>query len=51
MENPRFSTQIGHAGRMNISDAQRENRIRFHAGFFGQLVSVVLWLVSACDHP
>ncbi|MGD0812186.1 MAG: hypothetical protein ABSA83_01160 [Verrucomicrobiota bacterium] len=33
---------------MNISDAQRENRVRFHGGFFGQLVSGVLWLVSAC---
>jgi hypothetical protein len=33
---------------MNISDAQRENRFRFHGGFFGQLVSGVLWLASAC---
>lgn len=32
---------------MNISDAQRENRIRFHGGFYGQLVSGVLWLLSA----
>jgi hypothetical protein len=32
---------------MNISDAQRENRFRFHGGFYGQLVSGVLWLVSA----
>jgi len=33
---------------MNIPDAQRENRFRFHGGFYGQLVSGVLWLVSAC---
>ena len=33
---------------MNISDAQRENRIRFHGGFYGQLVSGVLWLLSGC---
>jgi len=33
---------------MNISDAQRENRVRFHGGFFGQLVSGVLWLLSGC---
>jgi hypothetical protein len=32
---------------MNISDAQRENRVRFHGGFYGQLVSGVLWLLSA----
>jgi len=32
---------------MDISDAQRENRIRFVGGFYGQLVSGVLWLVSA----
>ena len=33
---------------MDISDAQRENRFRFHGGFFGQLVSGVLWLLSGC---
>ena len=33
---------------MNISDAQREVRIRFHGGFYGQLVSGVLWLLSGC---
>jgi hypothetical protein len=33
---------------MNISDAQRENRFRFHGGFYGQLVSGALWLVSGC---
>jgi hypothetical protein len=33
---------------MNISDAQREVRVRFHGGFYGQLVSGVLWLVSGC---
>ena len=33
---------------MNISNAQRENRFRFHGGFYGQLVSGVLWLFSAC---
>jgi hypothetical protein len=32
---------------MNIPDAQRENRFRFHGGFYGQLVSGVLWLLSA----
>lgn len=31
---------------MNISDAQREIRHRFHGGFYGQLVSGVLWLLS-----
>jgi hypothetical protein len=31
---------------MNISDAQREVRFRFHGGFYGQLVSGVLWLLS-----
>jgi hypothetical protein len=31
---------------MHIADAQRENRIRFHGGFYGQLISGVLWLVS-----
>jgi len=33
---------------MNISDAQREIRIRFCGGFYGQLVSGVLWLLSGC---
>ena len=33
---------------MNIADAQRENRVRFHGGFYGQLVSGVLWLLSGC---
>jgi hypothetical protein len=33
---------------MNISEAQRENRFRFYGGFYGQLVSGVLWLLSAC---
>jgi hypothetical protein len=33
---------------MNISDAQRENRFRFHGGFYGQLVSGVLCLLSGC---
>jgi hypothetical protein len=32
---------------MDISDAQRETRIRFVGGFYGQLVAGVLWLVSA----
>lgn len=32
---------------MDIADAQRENRTRFVGGFYGQLVSGVLWLVSA----
>jgi hypothetical protein len=32
---------------MQIADAQRENRVRFRGGFYGQLVSGVLWLVSA----
>lgn len=32
---------------MDIGDAQRENRTRFAGGFYGQLVSGVLWLVSA----
>jgi hypothetical protein len=32
---------------MDISDAQREMRTRFTGGFYGQLVSGVLWLVSA----
>jgi hypothetical protein len=32
---------------MTISDAQREIRIRFVGGFYGQLVSGLLWLVSA----
>lgn len=33
---------------MNISDAQREVRLRFQGGFYGQLVSGVLWLLSGC---
>ncbi|MDF2774912.1 MAG: putative rane protein [Geminicoccaceae bacterium] len=32
---------------MHISDAQLEMRTRFVGGFYGQLVSGVLWLVSA----
>jgi hypothetical protein len=32
---------------MNITDAQRELRTRFVGGFYGQLVSGVLWLVAA----
>ncbi|MGH8229255.1 MAG: DUF7010 family protein [Steroidobacteraceae bacterium] len=32
---------------MNIGDAQREMRIRFSGGFYGQCVSGLLWLVSA----
>lgn len=32
---------------MDIADAQREMRMRFAGGFYGQLVSGVLWLVSA----
>jgi hypothetical protein len=32
---------------MDISEAQREIRTRFAGGFYGQLVSGVLWLVSA----
>lgn len=31
---------------MNICDAQQEIRFRFHGGFYGQLVSGVLWLLS-----
>jgi hypothetical protein len=31
---------------MNITDAQREIRTRFVGGFYGQLVSAVLWLAS-----
>lgn len=45
---PHGDTHVAEAShRMNISDAQRENRHRFHGGFFGQLVSGMLWLVSA----
>ena len=33
---------------MDISDAQREVRWRFHGGFYGQLVSGLLWLLSGC---
>ena len=32
---------------MDIADAQREMRTRFVGGFYGQLVSGVLWLTSA----
>jgi len=32
---------------MDINDAQREMRIRFAGGFYGQFVSGMLWLVSA----
>jgi hypothetical protein len=32
---------------MNIADAQRELRLRFTGGFYGQAVSAVLWLASA----
>ena len=32
---------------MDIGDAQREMRTRFAGGFYGQLVSGALWLVSA----
>jgi hypothetical protein len=32
---------------MDIADAQREVRTRFAGGFYGQLVSGVLWLMSA----
>ena len=32
---------------MRIADAQREMRTRYVGGFYGQLVSGVLWLVSA----
>ena len=32
---------------MRISEAQQEVRIRFVGGFYGQLVSGLLWLVSA----
>jgi hypothetical protein len=32
---------------MDIADAQREMRTRFVGGFYGQLVSGVLWLISA----
>lgn len=32
---------------MNIAEAQREIRLRFAGGFYGQLVSSVVWLVSA----
>ncbi len=33
---------------MNIADAQRENRLRYSGGFYGQAVSGLIWLVSAC---
>jgi hypothetical protein len=32
---------------MRISDAQKEMRSRFVGGFYGQLVSGILWIVSA----
>jgi hypothetical protein len=32
---------------MNIVDAQRENRLRFSGGFYGQAVSGLIWLGSA----
>lgn len=32
---------------MNIVDAQREMRMRYVGGFYGQLVSGLIWLVSA----
>jgi hypothetical protein len=32
---------------MNITDAQREIRSRFVGGYYGQLVSGILWLTSA----
>lgn len=32
---------------MTIAEAQREVRLRFVGGFYGQLVSGLLWLVSA----
>lgn len=32
---------------MDIGDAQREMRTRFAGGFYGQLVSGLLWLASA----
>jgi hypothetical protein len=34
-------------GEMTIAEAQKEIRIRYVGGFYGQLVSGVLWLVSA----
>jgi hypothetical protein len=33
---------------MHIVDAQRENRFRFSGGFYGQAISGLMWLVSAC---
>lgn len=33
---------------MEIADAQRKNRLRFSGGFYGQAVSGMIWLVSAC---
>ena len=32
---------------MIIIDAQRENRVRFSGGFYGQTVSGLIWLISA----
>ena len=32
---------------MRIADAQREMRARYVGGFYGQLVSGLLWLLSA----
>ncbi len=34
--------------KLNIADAQKEMRTRYVGGFYGQLVSGLLWLVSAC---
>jgi hypothetical protein len=39
------ATRFG--GCMDIQDAQRESRLVFIGGFWGQLVSSVIWLVSA----
>jgi Family of unknown function (DUF7010) len=33
---------------MSIPEAQKEMRARYCGGFYGQLVSGILWLVSAC---
>jgi hypothetical protein len=32
---------------MDIAEAQKENRLRFAGGFYGQLVSSALWFMSA----
>jgi hypothetical protein len=34
---------------MNIAEAQKEIRLRFAGGFYGQLVSSVVWFVSAAS--